>query len=82
MDDNLNAFFWSQSLNLWFSIRLQYISSLMITIALSFCIASKYSSDINTIGTLMITLLGLQANILWFFRLSSEVEGGMVSYDR
>jgi ATP-binding cassette, subfamily C (CFTR/MRP), member 1 len=82
VDDNLNAFFWSNSLNLWFSIRLQYISSFMISISLAFCIACKYSSDINTIGTLMITLLGLQANILWFFRLSSEVEGGMVSYDR
>mmetsp|Transcript_40975 Transcript_40975/g.47108 ORF Transcript_40975/g.47108 Transcript_40975/m.47108 type:complete len:198 (-) Transcript_40975:275-868(-) len=30
----------------------------------------------------MIYLLSLQANILWFFRIASDIEGGMVSYDR
>jgi len=82
VDDNLIAYFWLQSLNIWFSIRLQFISSFMMMVSLAFCILYKYSADVSTIGTLLIYLLTLQANILWFFRIASEVEGGMVSYDR
>lgn len=82
VDDNLISYFWLQSLNIWFSIRLQFISSFMMLVSLGFCIAYKYSADVSTIGTLLIYLLTLQANILWFFRIASEVEGGMVSYDR
>ncbi|CAI2361005.1 unnamed protein product [Moneuplotes crassus] len=82
VDDNLNSFFWVNSLNIWFSIRLQYISSIMMIVSLGFCIGFKYSSDIETVGTLLIYLLMLQANVLWFFRIASEMEGAMVSYDR
>lgn len=82
IDDNLNAFFWLQSLNIWFSLRLQYISSFMMIVSLAFCIIFKYSADVSTVGTLLIYLMVLQGNILWFFRTASAVEGGMVSYDR
>jgi ATP-binding cassette subfamily C (CFTR/MRP) protein 1 len=82
VDDNLNSMFWMQSINLWCSIRLQYISSLMMLFSLAFCIAFKYSADVSTVGTLLIYLLTLQGNILWFFRIACEVEGAMVSYDR
>lgn len=82
VDDNLNSYFWLQSLNIWFSIRLQYVSSFMMVISITFCIIYKYSTDVTVIGTLLIYLLSLQANILWFFRIASELEGGMVSYDR
>ena len=82
VDNNLNAFFWIQSLNIWFSIRLQYISSFMMIVSIAFCIAYRESSDTTTVGVLLTYLLTLQVNILWFFRIASEVEGGMVSYDR
>eukprot|EP00345_Euplotes_harpa_P014311 CAMPEP_0168352156 /NCGR_PEP_ID=MMETSP0213-20121227/22369_1 /TAXON_ID=151035 /ORGANISM="Euplotes harpa, Strain FSP1.4" /LENGTH=926 /DNA_ID=CAMNT_0008363285 /DNA_START=845 /DNA_END=3626 /DNA_ORIENTATION=+ len=82
VDNNLSAYFWSQSLNIWFSIRVQYISSFMMCVSMALCIVYKASADSTTIGVLMIYLLSLQANILWFFRIASDIEGGMVSYDR
>ena len=82
VDDNLNSYFWLQSLNIWFSIRLQYISSFMMAVSMGLCVGYKGSTDSSTIGVLLIYLLSMQGNTLWFFRICSEFEGGMVSYDR
>ena len=82
VDDNLSSYFWLQSLNIWFSIRLQYISSFMMAVSLGLCVGYKGSTDPSTIGVVLIYLLALQGNTLWFFRICSEFEGQMVSYDR
>jgi len=82
VDDNQNSYFWLESLNIWFSIRLQYISSLMMVVSLAFCIVYRHSTDATTAGLMLTYLLTLQGNILWFFRVASEIEGAMVSFDR
>ena len=54
----------------------------MMVVSIAFCIVYFESSDAIIVGVLLTYLLTLQVNILWFFRIASEVGGGMVSHDR
>eukprot|EP01119_Soliformovum_irregulare_P026270 TRINITY_DN9993_c3_g2_i1.p1 TRINITY_DN9993_c3_g2~~TRINITY_DN9993_c3_g2_i1.p1 ORF type:complete len:1457 (+),score=483.96 TRINITY_DN9993_c3_g2_i1:233-4372(+) len=82
LDTNMSAYYILTAANRWLGVRLEFIGTLVVTMAAGLAVIEKGNIEPGIAGLAITYALQLTGSLNWLVRMATEVETQMVSIER